>query len=98
MVALRLAASQRIRGSEQRLRGYAIEALLGRGGMGVVYLARDPWLERRVALKLVAPELSADARFRQRFLRESKLAASLEHAHVVPIYEAGEHDFVTVGE
>jgi serine/threonine-protein kinase len=72
--------------------GYAIEALLGRGGMGVVYLARDPWLERRVALKLVAPELSADARFRQRFLRESKLAASLEHAHVVPIYEAGEHD------
>ena len=71
---------------------YKITEVLGEGAMGVVYLARDPWLERRVALKLVAPELSADARFRQRFLRESKLAASLEHAHVVPIYEAGEHD------
>ena len=70
--------------------GYAIESLLGRGGMGVVYLARDPWLERSVALKLVAPELAADPGFRERFLRESKLAASLEHAHVVPIYEAGE--------
>ena len=77
-------------GSE--IAGYAIESLLGRGGMGVVYLARDPWLERRVALKLVVPELSADARFRERFLRESKLAASLEHANVVPIYEAGEDE------
>ena len=72
------------------LAGYRLEARLGRGGMGVVYLAQDPWLERRVALKLVAPELSEDERFRERFLRESRLAASLEQAEVVPIYEAGE--------
>jgi len=82
-----LEADPRI-GSE--LAGYRLEALLGRGGMGVVYLAQDPWLERDVALKLVAPELSRDERFRDRFLRESRLAASLEQAEVVPIYEAGE--------
>jgi WD40 repeat protein/tRNA A-37 threonylcarbamoyl transferase component Bud32/energy-coupling factor transporter ATP-binding protein EcfA2 len=82
-----LEADPRI-GSE--LAGYRLEALLGRGGMGVVYLAQDPWLERQVALKLVAPERSRDEHFRTRFLRESRLAASLEHADVVPIYEAGE--------
>ena len=84
-----LDANPRI-GSE--LAGYRLEALLGRGGMGVVYLAQDPWLEREVALKLVVPERSRDHRFRERFLRESRLAASLEHADVVPIYEAGETD------
>ena len=70
--------------------GYRLEALLGRGGMGVVYLARDPWLERQVALKLIASELAQHAQFRARFLTESRIAASLEHADVVPIYEAGE--------
>ena len=74
------------------LAGYRMEGLLGRGGMGVVYLARHPWLERQVAVKLVAPELAEDHEFRDRFLRESRLAASLEHASVVPIYEAGEAD------
>ena len=74
------------------LAGYRLEALIGRGGMGVVYLAQDPWLERQVALKLIAPELSGDVRFRERFLTESRIAASLEHAAVVPIYEAGEAD------
>ena len=49
-----------------------------------------PWLERQVALKLIAPERAQHAGFRERFLRESRLAASLEHAHVIPIYEAGE--------
>ena len=72
--------------------GYRIEEVLGRGGMGIVYLARDPWLERPVALKLIAPELAEDGDFRDRFLRESQLAASLENASVVPIYEAGEAD------
>src|SRR2546426_5021427 len=75
-------------GSE--LLGYRIEALLGRGGMGVVYRAFDPRLKRNVALKLVAPELAADGRFRERFLAESELAASLEHPNVVPIHDAGE--------
>ena len=77
-------------GSE--LLGYRVEGLLGRGGMGVVYLAEDLRLRRRVALKLLAPSLAADEAFRERFLAESKLAASLDHPCVVPIYEAGEAD------
>jgi tRNA A-37 threonylcarbamoyl transferase component Bud32/streptogramin lyase len=74
------------------LAGYRIESVLGRGGMGVVYLATDLRLKRRVALKLVAPELAADARFRERFLREAELAASLDHSHIVPVHAAGETD------
>ena len=70
--------------------GYRIESLIGRGGMGVVYRAWDLSLERPVALKLIAPELAEDERFRARFLREPRLAASLDHPGVVPIYEAGE--------
>ena len=72
--------------------GYRVESLVGRGGMGVVYRAWDMSLDRRVALKLIAPELAQDERFRTRFLRESRLAASLDHPHVVPIHEAGERD------
>jgi streptogramin lyase/predicted Ser/Thr protein kinase len=77
-------------GSE--LFGYRVESLLGRGGMGVVYLAHDLALERKVALKLLATEWAEDERFRARFLRESRLAASLDHPNVIPIYEAGETD------
>jgi tRNA A-37 threonylcarbamoyl transferase component Bud32 len=84
---LSVGANPRI-GSE--LAGYRIERLLGRGGMSVVYLAEDTRLRRRVALKLLAPELAEDERFRERFLRESRLAASLDHPNVIPIYEAGE--------
>src|SRR5262245_9532588 len=58
--------------------------------MSVVYRARHLALQRRVALKLLASELSTDAQVRERFLRESRLAASLDHSHVIPIYEAGE--------
>jgi len=72
--------------------GYRIDSLVGRGGMGVVYRARDLALDRPVALKLIAPELAQDERFRTRFLRESRLAAALDHPHVVPIHEAGEHE------
>ena len=72
--------------------GYQIESVVGRGGMGVVYRATDLSLERPVALKLVAPELAEDELFRRRFLKEPRLAASLDHPNVVPIYEAGEHD------
>ncbi len=74
------------------LAGYRIERVLGRGGMSVVYLAEDLRLKRKVALKLLSPELARDERFRQRFLVESELAASLEHPNVVPIYEAGESE------
>jgi serine/threonine protein kinase/ABC-type branched-subunit amino acid transport system substrate-binding protein len=71
---------------------YRVESLIGRGGMGVVYLARDLSLDRPVALKLIAPELAQDEQFRTRFLREPRLAASLDHPNVIPIYEAGEHE------
>jgi YVTN family beta-propeller protein len=72
--------------------GYRIEELLGRGGMGVVYRAYDLRLKRNVALKLVAPDLSGDERFRERFLSETELAASLEHPNVVPVHDAGQVD------
>jgi hypothetical protein len=72
--------------------GYRIEAVVGRGGMGVVYRATDLSLERPVALKLIAPEFAQDPSFRARFLREPRLAASLDHPGVVPIYEAGERE------
>jgi ABC-type branched-subunit amino acid transport system substrate-binding protein/tRNA A-37 threonylcarbamoyl transferase component Bud32 len=75
-----------------RFASYRVEALVGRGGMGVVYRATDLALERRVALKLIAPELADDERFRGRFLKESRLAASLDHPNVIPIYDAGERD------
>jgi serine/threonine protein kinase len=66
--------------------GYRIESLIGRGGMGVVFKATDLSLDRPVALKLIAPELAEDERFRDRFLNEPRLAASLDHPNVVPIY------------
>ena len=72
--------------------GYTIEALLGRGGMGAVYLASHRRLKRRVALKVLVAELAADERFRERFIRESELAASLDHPNVVPIYDADEQE------
>ena len=75
-----------------RLSGYRIENLLGRGGMGVVYLAEDVRLKRKVALKLLAGGLAEDDGFRERFLRESEVAASLDHPNIVPVFEAGEAD------
>ncbi len=74
------------------LAGYRIESLLGLGGMSVVYLAEDLRLKRRVALKLLAVDLAEDDAFRDRFLRESELAASIDHPNIVPIYEAGATD------
>ena len=70
--------------------GYRIDELIGRGGMGVVYRAYDLRLKRTVALKLMAPELALNQRFRERFSREAELAMSLEHPNVVPIHDAGE--------
>jgi basic membrane lipoprotein Med (substrate-binding protein (PBP1-ABC) superfamily)/DNA-binding SARP family transcriptional activator/tRNA A-37 threonylcarbamoyl transferase component Bud32 len=68
---------------------YRILRTLGRGGMSVVYVAEHEWLQRKVALKVLAPQLADDDRFRDRFVRESRLAASLDHPNVIPIYEAG---------
>ena len=72
--------------------GYRIEAPAGQGGMGVVYRAYDQRLKRTVALKLIAPDLALDQRFRERFEREAELAMALEHPNAVPIHDAGEHD------
>ncbi|WP_330295237.1 serine/threonine-protein kinase [Streptomyces sp. NBC_00503] len=76
----------------QQIAGYRIERLIGRGGMAVVYCAKDLRLERTVALKLIAPERARDEVFRRRFTHESRVAARIDHPHIVPIFEAGETD------
>ena len=75
-----------------QLGGYRIGAVLGRGGMGAVYLAQQLALDRRVALKVINPEVSDDAEFRERFSREAHLAASIDHRQIIPVYDAGEAD------
>src|SRR3954469_24739087 len=72
--------------------GYTIEDLAGRGGMGVVYRARQHRPSRLVALKVIAPDLAGDADFRARFERESDTAASIEHPNVIPVYEVNDVD------
>ena len=69
--------------------GYQVQGIIGRGGMSVVYQAEHPRLARIVALKVLALELAEDDRFRERFVRESRLAASLDHPNIIPIYDAG---------
>ena len=71
---------------------YRIESVAGQGGMGVVYRATQLGLDRPVALKVITPAFAHDEEFRARFQRESKLAASIEHPNVIPVYEAGEQD------
>jgi serine/threonine protein kinase len=70
--------------------GYRIESVIGRGGMSVIYLATQVRLQRRVALKLLATELSQDERFRERFIQESRLASEINHPNIIPIFDAGE--------
>jgi serine/threonine-protein kinase len=72
--------------------GHRIEAVGGRGGMGIVYKAVHIRLERTVALKVISPELAVDEGFRQRFQREAQLAASIDHPNVIEIYDADEAD------
>src|SRR5690242_14033945 len=74
--------------------GYRIESVVGRGGMGVVYRARELELERVVALKVIAPELLEDELVRERFLKEARTAASIEHPNVIPVHAAGDRDGV----
>ena len=72
--------------------GCRLEGVAGRGGMGVVFQATQLALRRPVALKAIAPDLAADAEYRERFQRESHLAALIDHPNVIPVYEAGELD------
>ena len=69
---------------------YQLEERLGQGGMAVVFRAYDSRLDRRVALKLMAPGFSDDDAFRQRFMQESRAAAAVDHPHIIPVFEAGE--------
>lgn len=72
---------------------YSLDRELGRGGMGIVFLARDVALDRLVAVKLLPPELAASAERRERFLNEARMAAGLSHPHIVPIHSVEErHD------
>ncbi|MEP7024857.1 MAG: serine/threonine-protein kinase, partial [Actinomycetota bacterium] len=77
-----------------QIAGYQLEEQIGRGGMAVVFRAHDPRLGRRVALKILAPELARDDAFRQRFIRESRAAAAVDHPHIIPVFEAGEAEGV----
>jgi serine/threonine-protein kinase len=74
--------------------GYRLEEQIGRGGMALVYRARDVQLGRNVALKLLSPVLGRDEAFRQRFIRESRAAAAVDHPHIIPIFAAGDSDGV----
>src|SRR5437773_9332121 len=69
---------------------YSLERELGRGGMGVVYLAREVRLDRPVAIKLLPPHHTGDAHLRERFLREARTAAKLSHPHIIPIFAVDE--------
>ncbi len=69
---------------------YTITAELGHGGMGVVYTAQDPRLDRRVAIKVLPPDLTRDATAKQRFLQEAKAASALDHPNICTIFEINE--------
>src|SRR6201986_3281211 len=79
-------------GRSETIAGYRLDSCIGQGSAAAVYLARDERRDRRVALKLMAPELARDADFRPRMIRESGAAAALDHPHVIPVFEAGEAD------
>jgi serine/threonine-protein kinase len=76
----------------QTIARYEIERELGQGGMAVVYLARDPYTKRQVAVKVLPRQFTFDPQFRTRFQREAEIIAALEHPAIVPVYDFGEHD------
>lgn len=76
--------------SNLEIPGYTVQRMLGKGGMATVYLAMQEKFEREVALKVMAPALSADEGFRERFLREAKIVAKISHPHIVAVYDVNE--------
>ncbi len=77
-------------GTPGKVAGYQLEECIGQSATAVVRLARDERLDRKVAVKILAPELAGDAAFRARFLSESRAAAAIGHPHIVPVYEVGD--------
>src|SRR5262245_22772956 len=77
-----------------RLAGFRILEVLGKGGMGLIFRAEDVQLRRQVALKVIKPERAADLSHRERFLREARSAAAVQHDHVMPIHQIGEDNGV----
>jgi len=77
-----------------RVAGYRLDEQIGRGGMAVVYRAYDLQLDRQVALKILDPALARDEEFQQRFIRESRAAAAVDHPNIIPVFAAGEADGV----
>jgi urea transport system substrate-binding protein len=73
---------------------YRVLRQLGAGGMGAVFLAQDPHLDRQVALKVMRPEMASDTHARERFLREARAVAAVKNDHVITIYQVGQHDDV----
>src|SRR5271170_7986454 len=87
---LRAVSDQLVIGGQ--LGNYLIDSVIGRGGMSVVYKAKHSRLHTSVALKVLAPELSSDDTFRERFLREAQMAAGVDHPNVIPIHDMGLHE------
>ena len=79
-----------VAGRSGKIAGYRLDKYLGQGSMSAVYLAQNRRLHRRVALKVLAPDLARDTAFRTRVIRESRAAAAVGHPHIVPVYEADE--------
>jgi len=71
---------------------YEVLQELGQGGMAMVYLARDPYMKRQVAVKVLPRQFTFDPQFRTRFQREAEVIATLEHAYIVPVHDFGEHE------
>jgi serine/threonine-protein kinase len=71
---------------------YEVLQELGRGGMAIVYLARDPLMKRKVAVKVLPRQFTFDPKFRSRFEREAEVIAKLEHPYIVPVHDFGEHE------
>jgi Tol biopolymer transport system component len=88
----RIAGASRLLGVGECLGAYQIQSLVGAGGMGEVYKARDTRLDRTVAIKVLPPHLAADRDRYQRFEREARAVASLDHPHICALYDVGEHE------
>ena len=78
--------------AEQLIGKYRILERIGRGGMGIIYKAHDPVLDRLVALKVISPEVEVTDELRTRFFREAQACAKLNHPNIVTVYDMGEHD------